>query len=128
MSSLHGRGLCVERGAHSLRCALGRAVAGAIASCTREGSRAQLTAIGAGSVNQAVKAVAIARQYVEDEAIDLWCAGSPEPTLAPRDGALSLWLRPRRCSCRPDFVDVEIENDGSGVTSAMRLVLLVEQT
>ena len=30
-----------------------KSLAGAIASCTREGSRVELTAIGAGSVNQA---------------------------------------------------------------------------
>ena len=42
-----------------------KSVAGAIASCTREGSRVELTAIGAGSVNQAVKAIAIARQVID---------------------------------------------------------------
>ena len=37
----------------------------------REGKRMIITAIGAGSINQAIKAIAIARQYVEEEAIDL---------------------------------------------------------
>ena len=33
----------------------------------------ELTAIGAGSVNQAIKAIAIARKNIEEEAIDLTC-------------------------------------------------------
>lgn len=32
-----------------------------------------ITAIGAGSINQATKAVAIARKNVEEEAIDIMC-------------------------------------------------------
>ena len=32
-----------------------------------------ITAIGAGAINQAVKAVAIARKNVEEEAIDIMC-------------------------------------------------------
>jgi len=46
-----------------------KSLAGAIANCTREGSRVDLTAIGAGSVNQAIKAIAIARQCVERESL-----------------------------------------------------------
>ena len=63
----------------------------------------ELTAIGAGSVNQAIKAVAIARQYVEEEAIDL--------------------------CCRPEFVEINDAalGDGGGATSALRLIVLVEQ-
>lgn len=40
------------------------AVAGAIAGVVRERGRADLQAIGAGAVNQAVKAIAIARGYL----------------------------------------------------------------
>ena len=81
--------------------------AGTIASCTREGSRVELTAIGAGSVNQAIKAIAIARQYVEEEAIDL--------------------------CFRPEFVEIAEGGVGggdgaSGPTSALRIIVLVEQT
>ena len=32
-----------------------------------------ITAIGAGSINQAIKAIAIARKTIEEEAIDLIC-------------------------------------------------------
>ena len=32
-----------------------------------------ITAIGAGSINQAIKAIAIARKHIEEEAIDLIC-------------------------------------------------------
>jgi len=39
------------------------AVAGAIAGVVREHNRAEVQAIGAGAVNQAIKAVAIARGY-----------------------------------------------------------------
>lgn len=47
------------------------AVAGAIAGVVREHNRAEVQAIGAGAVNQAVKAVAIARGYLHDDDIDV---------------------------------------------------------
>ncbi|MBL8145362.1 MAG: stage V sporulation protein S [Anaerolineae bacterium] len=49
------------------------AVAGAIAGMLRERRHAEVQAIGAGAVNQAVKAVAIARGYLQGDAIDLIC-------------------------------------------------------
>ena len=49
------------------------AVAGAIAGIVRESGRAEVQAIGAGAVNQAVKAVAIARGYLELDGIDVVC-------------------------------------------------------
>jgi stage V sporulation protein S len=47
------------------------AVAGAIAGVVREHNRAEVQAIGAGAVNQAVKATAIARGYLSDDGIDV---------------------------------------------------------
>lgn len=47
------------------------AVAGAIAGVVREHNRAEVQAIGAGAVNQALKAVAIARGYLTDDQIDV---------------------------------------------------------
>lgn len=49
------------------------AVAGAIAGTVRESGRAEAQAIGAGAVNQAVKAVAIARGYLALDGIDVVC-------------------------------------------------------
>jgi stage V sporulation protein S len=49
------------------------AVAGAIAGVIREHQRAEVQAIGAGAVNQAVKATAIARVYLEEDGIDVIC-------------------------------------------------------
>jgi len=49
------------------------AVAGAIAGVIREHKRAEVQAIGAGAVNQAVKATAIARGYLTDDNIDVVC-------------------------------------------------------
>jgi stage V sporulation protein S len=49
------------------------AVAGAIAGIIREHNRAEVQAIGAGAVNQAIKAAAIARSYLADEGIDVIC-------------------------------------------------------
>ncbi len=46
-------------------------VAGALAGMIREHGRAELQAIGAGAVNQAVKAIAIARGYLAPSGIDL---------------------------------------------------------
>jgi stage V sporulation protein S len=61
------------------------AVAGAIAGSVRETRRAEVQAIGADAVNQAVKAVAVARGYLEQDSIDVVCI--------------------------PTFVDVEIEGE-----------------
>ena len=47
------------------------AVAGAIAGVMRQHYVAEVQAIGAGAVNQAVKALAIARGYLERDAIDI---------------------------------------------------------
>ena len=52
------------------------AVAGAIAGVIREHGRAEVQAIGAGAVNQAVKAAAIARGYLELDGIDAVCIPS----------------------------------------------------
>ena len=52
------------------------AVAGAIAGVIRESGRAEVQAIGAGAVNQAVKAVAIARGYLELDGINVVCVPS----------------------------------------------------
>jgi stage V sporulation protein S len=49
------------------------AVAGAIAGMVRERGRAEVQAIGAGAINQAVKAVANARGYLAPAGIDLIC-------------------------------------------------------
>lgn len=48
-------------------------MAGALAAVLRERGNAEIQAIGAGAVNQAVKAVAIARGFVAPGGIDLVC-------------------------------------------------------
>jgi len=49
------------------------AVAGAIAGVVREHGRAEVQAIGAGAVNQAVKAAAIARGFLALDGFDVVC-------------------------------------------------------
>jgi len=49
------------------------AVAGAIAGVVREQGRAEVQAIGAGAVNQAVKACAIARGFLALDGLDVVC-------------------------------------------------------
>jgi len=49
------------------------AVAGAIAGVMRERGNVDVQAIGAGAVNQAIKAVTIARGYLELDGIDIIC-------------------------------------------------------
>ncbi len=46
-------------------------VAGALAGTIREEGKAEMQAIGAGALNQAVKAVAIARGFVATSGVDL---------------------------------------------------------
>jgi stage V sporulation protein S len=52
------------------------AVAGAIAGVMRERGYADVQAIGAGAVNQAIKAVTIARGYLELDGIEIVCLPS----------------------------------------------------
>lgn len=70
------------------------AVAGAIAGVVRENGRAEVQAIGAGATNQAVKAVAIAREYLRETGIE--------------------------AVCLPAFIDVMIDNEER---TAIRLVV-----
>lgn len=48
-----------------------KSVAGALAAVIREKNCAELQAVGAGAVNQAVKAIAITRGFVAPNGIDL---------------------------------------------------------
>ena len=72
-------------------------VAGAIAGMMREQHRAEVQAIGAGAVNQAVKAVAIARGYLLEDGIEIVCL--PEFTTVDIEGAertaIRLVIEPR---------------------------------
>lgn len=69
-------------------------VAGALAAVLREREGAELQAVGAGAINQAVKAVAIARSYLKTSQIDL--------------------------ACVPSFIDVEINgNERTGISLAI---------
>ena len=70
------------------------AVAGAIAGVIRERKRAEVQAIGAGAVNQAVKAIVLASGYLKDDGIMVVCL--------------------------PEFVEVEIEDK---VRTAIKMVI-----
>ena len=72
-------------------------VAGALAGVIRESGSAEMQAIGAGALNQAVKAVAIARGFVAPHGVDLICI--PAVTDIEIDGsertAIKLIVEPR---------------------------------
>lgn len=72
-------------------------VAGALANVLRENNNAELQAIGAGALNQGVKAVAIARGFVAPSGMDLICI--PAFTDIEIDGeertAIKLIVEPR---------------------------------
>ncbi|GAC1654616.1 MAG: stage V sporulation protein S [Vulcanimicrobiaceae bacterium] len=51
-------------------------VAGALAATLRERETAELQAVGAGAINQAIKAVAIARTYLKGSNLGLVCVPS----------------------------------------------------
>jgi stage V sporulation protein S len=70
------------------------AVAGAIAGVIREHNKAEVQAIGAGAVNQAVKAMILANGYLKEEGVHIGCI--------------------------PEFVDVEIDDK---VRTAIKLVI-----
>lgn len=73
------------------------AVAGAIAGVIREHKRAEVQAIGAGAVNQAVKAVVMAIGYLKNDGMDIVCV--PQFVEVEIDGvsrtAIKLIVEPR---------------------------------
>ncbi len=73
------------------------AVAGALAGVIRERGYAEIQGIGAGAINQAIKAVAIARGFVAPSGVDLVCV--PAFTDITIDGqertAIKLIVSPR---------------------------------
>ena len=75
------------------------AVAGAIAGVVREQRRAEVQAIGAGAVNQAVKALVLATGYLRQDGIHV--------------------------SCVPEFAEVTIEDN---VRTAIKLVVEPERS
>ena len=72
-------------------------VAGALAGVIRENGSAEIQAIGAGALNQAIKAIAVARGFVAPSGIDLVCV--PSFTDVNIDGeertAIKLVVNPR---------------------------------
>ena len=72
-------------------------VAGAIAGLVKESNKAEMQAIGAGALNQAVKAIAIARGFVAPSGTDIVCV--PAFTDIEIDGqertAIKLIVQPR---------------------------------
>jgi stage V sporulation protein S len=74
-----------------------KSVAGALAGVLRERGKAELQSIGAGALNQGIKAVAIARGYVAPSGMDLICI--PAFTDIEIDGeertAIKLIVKPR---------------------------------
>jgi stage V sporulation protein S len=85
-------------------------VAGAIAGLLRREGFAVLTVVGAGALNQAIKALAIARDHVLVEGMDPVCI--PSFTEVSIDGvartAISLRVedRNRGAATRPDVIDL----------------------
>ena len=72
-------------------------VAGALAGVLREKGSADIQAIGAGALNQAIKSIAIARGFVAPSGLDLICV--PAFTDIEIDGeqktAIKLIIEPR---------------------------------
>ena len=74
-------------------------VAGALAAVLRQRDTVEIQAVGAGAINQAVNAVAIARTYLKGSRIDL--------------------------NCVPSFIDVEINgNEHTGISLAVERRIL----
>jgi stage V sporulation protein S len=68
-----------------------QAVAGSMAGHLRESGAVSVQAIGAGAVNQAVKAMALARQYLAKDGLDL--AAQPALTEVDVDGYVRTAVR-----------------------------------
>ena len=65
-----------------------QSVASAIAHAIYDKREVKLRAVGAGAINQAVKAIAIARGYVAPRGLDLTCKPG-FTTIESRDGEIS---------------------------------------
>jgi len=76
------------------------AVAGAIAGVIRERGKVDVRAIGANAVNQAVKAVAIARGYLMPEGIDIVCIPSFAEVVIDEQERTAISLRVERNGAR----------------------------
>jgi len=74
------------------------AVAGAIAGIVREHNRAEVQAIGAGAVNQAVKALILATGYLRSDGIHVSCVPEfADVTIADQERtAIKLVVEPGR--------------------------------
>lgn len=72
-------------------------VAGALANVIRERGSAELQAIGDGALNQSLKAVAIARGFVEPSGVDLVCVPAFTDILIENEErtAMKLMIEPR---------------------------------
>ena len=68
------------------------AVAGAIAGVIREKKQADVEVIGAGALNQAIKAVIIARGFLAPEGMDLWMQPSFSSILINSDERTAIHL------------------------------------
>ena len=90
------------------------AVAGALAGILRGGDRAELCVVGAGALNQAIKAVAIARTFVLDDGIDIVCVPTfGEVTIAGETRtALRVLVEDRRTA--PLLVDETLDLTDAG--------------
>lgn len=72
-------------------------VAGALANYLDEKERVELQAVGAGAVNQGIKAIAIARGYVAPGGLDLVCVPAFKEITIDEDErtAIKLIVSPR---------------------------------
>lgn len=76
-----------------------KSVAGKIAHSLREGASPVVLAIGPNSINQAVKAVAIARGYVHQEGYDISC----QPAFRESEYKVSVALYLYKCNIQPNL-------------------------
>lgn len=84
------------------------AVAGAIAGVMREQGSVCVQVIGAGALNQAVKAIAIARSFVQPDGIDAVCV--PEFHEVTIDGVARTALRLIVDARAPRAVAADVES------------------
>jgi stage V sporulation protein S len=96
------------------------AVAGALAASLRERDTAELQAVGAGAINQAVKAVAIARNYLKAAGIDIVCVPAFITVAISDNERTGISLVVERRHARPvneeaTILEPTTENDGMTV-------------
>lgn len=97
------------------------AVAGAIAGVIRQSGTVEIQVIGAGALNQAIKAIAIARGFVTASGVELVCIPTFQDVNIDGDAKTAIRLRVEDRQGRAGLPELVVEEVDLKVTPAPEL-------